>query len=280
MKNVFAILIFISLSNIIRLQEQLYDETWERLNNTIEYKQSTNYKKLKNKSLEQVYSTPIKTKPIEYKDETYKEKVEQSREKLFKDGEKEGVEKQTKSKNDIDIEDLNIPDSEAPGFNPIPNNIDNFNPNPDAIQLIFYLIGIGLVAFLVYRLIISRSSKGTLTNNENDFAEDVNPETIKKSDLQTELKKAIDEENYRLAIRIYYIQTLKAFVEAGFIKWKKKKTNYHYLLEVSGKKEFFDFQKAIQIYEWTWYGKNEPKPATFERFSKFFNHFLKQIESE
>lgn len=206
-----------------------------------------------------------------------------SREKRYNNGKETGVERRIKDADKDGLEDLSKPDTDAPDI----DAPDWDGPNIDSEsasfwKFLFIAIGVILLAFIIYQLFFKNANKNkdeavTPANYEDD---ELDPSTIQRTQLEIDLDEAIEKEDYRLAVRILYTMILKELVEKNWITWEKKKTNYHYLLEMNSKKEKEDFDKSIRVFEWVWYGKNTPNASEFNTVKAFYQKFLKQLNNE
>ncbi|MCH5599572.1 DUF4129 domain-containing protein [Niabella ginsengisoli] len=68
------------------------------------------------------------------------------------------------------------------------------------------------------------------------------------------IQDALKANNYRLAIRLQYLQLLKTLSEKGIIKYQPDKTNFDYLLQTRSTSHYQDFLSATRSYEYSWYG--------------------------
>ena len=73
--------------------------------------------------------------------------------------------------------------------------------------------------------------------------DEVNPVDIPLTELQRLLKDALDQGDYRGAIRIYFIFILRALSKKKWIQWEKEKTNFSYLVEM--RKNELSIEKAV-----------------------------------
>lgn len=206
-----------------------------------------------------------------------------SRDKRYKNGDNNGIKQNIKKGEEEKLNDLKKPNSRAPKVDYPDWNGPNWDVGDGSFfKLIFILIIIFLLAFLIYHFLFKNKIKSDKKIKIIDYSSgaEINPENIKKSRLVTDLEKAISEENFRLAVRIYYTLLLKALIEHDCIKWAKRKTNTHYLIEMMGHKQYDKFNRAVRIFEWSWYGKNKPSFEAYQRFSLFFDEFLNQLKDE
>lgn len=99
-------------------------------------------------------------------------------------------------------------------------------------------------------------------------------ENLLESDLMMWLKKAVDEKNYRLALRIYYLMIIKELSVKGLILWKKEKTNHEYLYEMRGHSSHHQFEELTGIYQLIWYGEKDlGDPYLIKASHKFKDYF-------
>jgi hypothetical protein len=107
--------------------------------------------------------------------------------------------------------------------------------------------------------------------------EDLNPVEIPLTELQRLLNEALANNDYRGAVRIYFIFIIRDLASKSWIEWQKEKTNFHYLREMSGKNEFDDFNVAVSFFEFIWYGKRELDASKFEEIKPNFTRFLDKL---
>lgn len=206
--------------------------------------------------------------------------IRYSREKRYSGGSGQGVKKRIKDSDEEDLEDLSTPDADAPDIDP-PDFDPEISGDGTFWKVLFIIIGVILLAFIIYQLFFKDKKTKDTTVAPADYHDDeLDPSSIKKSQLEIDLDAAIAKEDYRLAIRILYTMVLKRLVEKNWIVWEKKKTNYNYLLEMNKRSERNNFDKSIRIFEWVWYGKNVPSKEEFNSVENFYRRFLNELKGE
>ena len=258
------------------------DQRWEQMEKRIEYAPSRNPQGPANHYNDPPGMNEVREKSSPVNIEPHEDDIIQSREERFSGSENQGVRKRIRDNESQQIDDLSTPDSEAPQLDSSPPSRDSSNIDGSLWKFIFIAIGVVLLALLLYHLFFK---KGNFNKTQdiaptNYHSEDLDPTTLNQSALEIDLENAISSENYRLAIRILYTMVLKALVEKSLIIWEKKKTNYHYLLEIKQPKEKEEFTRTIRIFEWVWYGKNQLNKAEFKSANAYYRNFLKQLENE
>lgn len=155
-------------------------------------------------------------------------------------------------------------------------NFPNFN-GLGVLGYVFLIVFIVAIAFLIYYLFVNTERKGAKVKSKPINFEEVDPTEIPLTELELLLQKALNEGDYRGAIRIYFIFIVRGLAQRNWISWKKEKTNFHYLREMEGKEEYNDFNTSVSYFEFIWYGKRNIDAAKFEEIKPKFTHFLDKL---
>ncbi|HMR82802.1 MAG TPA: hypothetical protein PKE30_06710 [Niabella sp.] len=93
------------------------------------------------------------------------------------------------------------------------------------------------------------------------------------------IKEAVQSKNYRLAVRLHYLQLLKTLSEKGIISYQPDKTNFDYLLQVRSTTYYYDFFSATRNYEYSWYGLFPIDEAQYLQIENTFSNFHQKIKA-
>ena len=138
---------------------------------------------------------------------------------------------------------------------------------------------LGILVFLLIRfflkvnsnnLISKAKQKGTISFTEEE-------QIIKNEDIPALIKEAIHQKNYRLAIRYYYLQSLKQLTESDSISWQPQKTNEDYIKEIKKDHLRVDFKNVTKIYDYVWYGEFDVGAIKFEALKLPFENLNNTI---
>nr|WP_321413863.1 DUF4129 domain-containing protein [uncultured Allomuricauda sp.] len=134
------------------------------------------------------------------------------------------------------------------------------------LKILPYLL-LALFLYLVIRFFVKSNIMGIGQNKKNPNVVTLSEEEhiIKNEDIQELIKKALADQNYRLAIRYYYLYILQLLSERDLIDWQQQKTNDDYMAELSESSFKNDFAKATLLYDYVWYGEFE---LDHERYTK------------
>lgn len=127
------------------------------------------------------------------------------------------------------------------------------------LKMIFIVLVIVVLVFVISKLI---GTNIWLKNKKKEGGEEkidieAIEENLMESDLMRWLRKAVEEKNYQLALRIYYLMIIKELSIKGLILWKKEKTNLEYLYEMRDHSSHSQFEEITGIYQLVWYGEKE-----------------------
>jgi hypothetical protein len=146
--------------------------------------------------------------------------------------------------------------------------------NQSWFNLLIWIIIIGIfVAAVIYFLaqnkisIFSKTSEATAYEEESEEHEDIF--RISYSKL---IQSAEKEKNHRVAIRLMFLQTLKAMSESGIIHYQPDYTNLDYLQQLNQSKYYNEFFEVMRSYEYVWYGKFD---ISTEQYTAVKNDFIK-----
>ncbi|MCU7548944.1 DUF4129 domain-containing protein [Chitinophagaceae bacterium LB-8] len=131
--------------------------------------------------------------------------------------------------------------------------------------LIWYLEVSNVRLFRKSAISISNASKEVETND------------IYSINYDTDIKNALNTNNYRLAIRLLYLQTLKLMADKDIIQYKAEKTNSDYLWQLQGTAFYKDFFRLTRDFDYTWYGKFDISAEAFQTILKDFTSFNNRI---
>jgi hypothetical protein len=134
---------------------------------------------------------------------------------------------------------------------------------------------LGLLAFLIF-LVLREAMKEWTKEEEMPFSLASNPEKWTGSELEELLRKALAEGNRPSALRVMFLLSLKELNALGFVRWKKNKTNAHYLREIENPEIRRSFRLLSIAFDAARYGGYPVSDAAFARIGEEF-HSLKSF---
>lgn len=155
-----------------------------------------------------------------------------------------------------------------------------FNSFNTLIKIFGYTALVGLVIFVLWKLLpyMDNRNKKISSIHQINADPDQLEDHIKSLDFEALVTEAINTDNYTLAIRLYYLQILKQLWDKNFIRWRKQKTNYDYLLETAEQPFNNELKALTRSFERSWYGEKPTYQSTFEKYESQAKKFLKEID--
>lgn len=160
------------------------------------------------------------------------------------------------------------------------NNRENTVIHLGPFVWLFYIILGAAIIYLVY-ILLNEGGTGLFARNKNqaiDPYDDITSENIEHADIHALIKNAETDKNYRLAIRYYYLLTLKTLSLKNHIKFEDDKTNTDYLNEISEKSFSEGFSYVSYLYNYIWYGKFHVEELQYSKAKDNFTTLLSQVK--
>ena len=149
------------------------------------------------------------------------------------------------------------------------------------VTILFYLfIGIG-GCWIVYLFLQGNYQELFLKSEEQDPIElsEVD-ENVDEQTLQSMLDKAVENEEFRVSIRILYLIALRQMDDKQLIQWKLGKTNFDYYNELKSLELKEQFFALTNTYEYIWYGDFElDNKEEFTSYESSFNSFFDELKA-
>lgn len=106
-----------------------------------------------------------------------------------------------------------------------------------------------------------------------DEKQDNETDDIFEINYSERIDKAVREGNYRLAVRLMFLQMLKTMSGKNIIQYKQDRTNLDYLLQLSNTAHYQDFFRLARNYEYTWYGNFPVNDEAWQLIKNDFEKF-------
>ncbi len=147
----------------------------------------------------------------------------------------------------------------------------------DIALKIFYVVIFLLVVYFIVRAIINKEGNWIFGKSSDKSIIPVTDieNNIYETDFKTLIAEAENENNYRLAIRFYYLWLLKTLSEKEIIDYDVEKTNSDYFIEIANEDTKKEFSYTSYLYNYIWYGEFDIDQPQFEKAKKAFTQFLR-----
>lgn len=145
-------------------------------------------------------------------------------------------------------------------------------------QSYFWYIIFGLtVAFVIYKIFKSDIIAFFYRSRAVPIHMQALEEDINEIDFEAQISEAVKQRQYKYAIRLYYLKSLKTLYDRNLIDWKIDKTNREYQQELYGTAYHQPFASITSLFNWVWYGDAEVTENDFQNFQAGFIQFNAQF---
>lgn len=171
------------------------------------------------------------------------------------------------------------------------NAIEKIEPKPSFWEkllvtawhssFVWFIIIVAFIILIVWFLVTSeirifRSSSSVI--KEGDAAEE-QTDNIFQMNFAKEIAKATADGNFRMVIRLLFLQSLKVMADRNFIQYGIDRTNYEYLGQLRNTSYYRDFFNLTRSYEFVWYGKFDLPENQYLELRAEFESFTKKLAS-
>jgi len=160
------------------------------------------------------------------------------------------------------------PPLEAPAIQP-----DNEATHSSTFFII--LISIAIITLLIFLLLKNQTPPNPALAPEAKVDIAHIEENWQESDLHDFIRQAVEQGDYAVATRLYYLAAIKQLIFTKKIKWQKDKTNGQYLSELRDTPLFEPFRELTHAFEAVWYGQKTISETGFAQLASRFESFLK-----
>ncbi|MDP5061593.1 MAG: hypothetical protein NWP64_06705 [Maribacter sp.] len=163
------------------------------------------------------------------------------------------------------------------------SNIFGINISPQLLKIIEYIIYFLLVILAIYLIVkvLINENFNSLFQKKAKIINDINltEEHIEGIDINNLLSTALEQKDYRLAIRYQFLLTLQKLSKSDIIEWHFDKTNSDYFNEIEQPEIKKGFKKIAYLYDYIWYGEQRIDNLKYTKSVLDFESINKQIQS-
>jgi hypothetical protein len=138
-----------------------------------------------------------------------------------------------------------------------------------------------LVIYFIFRAVMNDEGKWVFgKSSDKSIIPVIDIENnIHATDFKDLISTAEQNNNYRLAIRYYYLWLLKGLTNAEIIEYDVQKTNSDYFNEIASKQVKDEFSYTSYLYNYIWYGEFDVNEQEFSKAKTAFVKFLNSIKA-
>src|SRR4051794_10109769 len=156
------------------------------------------------------------------------------------------------------------------------DNIMSTESGRTTMKIIYWLLGAAAVAFFILKVSKMNRLNLFIASPRNNAPYTIEEENIHAIPFDEAIQNALQNGNYRLAVRLLYLQNLKILADKNIIEWQPNKTNRDYLQELSHPLQP-SFKHITKVFEYAWYGHPSVAREDFAELKEDVSKFQKQL---
>ena len=145
------------------------------------------------------------------------------------------------------------------------------------VYTVLIVVAVAALAYFIFKVLGMDGGKLFGRRAESGLDYSVGADDIHQISFDEAINDAIASGNFRLAVRLLYLQSLKKLSDKNLINWKIDKTNSDYLQEVLNNSWHSLFRQLTNKFEWVWYGEMNIGRQEFENLQAQFQQFNNQL---
>ena len=158
-----------------------------------------------------------------------------------------------------------------PASQPRGEGILNGILNSGLVRIFFWTVVILFVLFIIYRLFLADGAFKRKSKSAKNTEAEVEEEVItRQSDFDALIRIALQNGNYRQAVRYQYLRTLHSLANKNFVELAPDKTNFQYVHEIKNRNHQQDFAALTLHYEYVWYGEFNIEKNIYQKIENNF----------
>jgi len=145
------------------------------------------------------------------------------------------------------------------------------------IMIVLGAVGIG---FAFYGLFGVGKTIPVYNKEEGGIDYSLKEENIHEMNFSEEINLAVEQKDFRRAIRLVYLFTLKLLSDRKIINWIPSKTNHDYLLEIQSENFKKPFSTLSYYFEYVWYGDFQADETQYREMQKTLSSLQNKLQED
>lgn len=142
------------------------------------------------------------------------------------------------------------------------------------LKFVLILLVIGVVLFIIYFIVQNSDFNYFKKRKKEEEVESGSYEDVYTfTEWDKSLNEAIAQGNFRLAIRILYLQSLQRLHLENHIVYKQEKTNWDYVNQLQQDSLRKNFTQLTKYFDYIWYGHFSIDETRFRELHQQFTQF-------
>ncbi|CAN5131730.1 hypothetical protein BH09BAC3_BH09BAC3_28130 [soil metagenome] len=139
-------------------------------------------------------------------------------------------------------------------------------------------LAIVLVAVIVMLLLKVDAFKVFYSGADKGLSHELLNENIHEMNFEKLLQEALSKKEYRLAVRLTFLNALKLLSDKQHVDWRPGKTNHDYVEELKHGELKIGFNELSFYFDYAWYGDFNVNESMYNRVRLIFDNWRTKFE--
>ena len=144
-------------------------------------------------------------------------------------------------------------------------------------NLLLYLLALGVLVIIVMA-VLKVDAFRVLSGSNSGVTKGVFHENIHEMNFEELLQEAIAKRDFRNAVRLVFLQSLKILSDKQHINWQAGKTNHDYLDEVQATDVKQGLGQLSYYFDYAWYGGFSISENQYQRVKTIFESWRSSVK--
>jgi hypothetical protein len=151
------------------------------------------------------------------------------------------------------------------------------NLSGEAFQIVLIFSMLAILTFFILKILGMDKAGLFGKNNTAGMDYSLSEENLQNIHFQQAIQDAVYEKNFRMAVRLLYLQSLKNLTDHKLINWQINKSDEAYIQELNGNQLQQSFKDLTLQFESNWYGGIPINENEFGKVSERFMNFNERL---
>jgi uncharacterized protein DUF4129 len=142
----------------------------------------------------------------------------------------------------------------------------------------FFLLLAAILGYALYKIMAENNWRIFERSSSKSRPGAGQEEEIAAEDLEGNLRKALQDKDFRMSVRYLFLKSLYLLNDQGMIRLRLQATNREYMDEMKTYPQARSFQYLENAYDHVWYGGFPLTEQQFEWLHQYFQDFYKSLE--
>ncbi len=146
-------------------------------------------------------------------------------------------------------------------------------------QVLLYTLGLVILIVLVMMLLKVDALRVFYAGADQGMSKyQTLEEDIHEMDFEGLLREALEKSEYRLAVRLTFLRSLKLLSDKQHVTWRPGKTNHDYVEELKEGDLKTGFNELSFYFDYAWYGDFTVNEILYHRVQTIFDQWRRKVE--